>query len=62
VSDFPEDRPARPLEKMSLDWRETIERKYQADPTRMHESLVYRGYWLIAAQLRIDHAAGRLGS
>lgn len=47
---------------MRLDWREAAERKYQADVVRAHEDLVYRGYWLIAAQLKIDHAMGRLGS
>jgi hypothetical protein len=60
MSEFNEDRVRVKLEQTSLDWRSNMERAYQADPARTHSELVYMGYWDIAAQLKIDHAARRL--
>ena len=54
-------RSRKPIEKIELDEREKLEQRYLREPEATHSDLVYRGYWLMAAQLRIDHAAGRLG-
>lgn len=54
------DRTTERLEQKSLEWRSSMERAYQADPSSTHSELVSNGYWLIAAQLKIDHASGRL--
>lgn len=48
------------LEDMSVDNRLLYERAYQQDPVRTHNTLVYRGYTYVAAQLKVDHAMGRL--
>jgi hypothetical protein len=50
----------RPIEKCNVEWRLKKEREYQLQPEQTHRDLVYRGYWLIAAQLKIDYEAGRL--
>ena len=55
-----EDRIRVKLEGKSLEFREMVERAYRVDPRRTHSELAYSGYWDIAAQLRIDHQAGRL--
>jgi len=62
MSDFDEDKTGRRLEQMNPSWREMIERTYAASPARTHSELVHTGYWLIAAQLRIDLGAGRLSA
>ena len=61
MSDFDEERPFRPIERLHPVWREMFEGEYAADPVRTHAKLVHAGYWWIAAQLKIDHAVGRLG-
>lgn len=48
------------VEDFSAEIRSFYERTYQIDPVRTHNTLVACGYWLAAAQLRIDHAVGRL--
>lgn len=48
------------IEDKSLDWRAMIERSYSANPKVTHSELAYMGYGTIAAQLKIDHQAGRL--
>lgn len=60
MSEFKEDRVAQRLEWKSLEFRSNMERAYQADPKRTHSEFVNMGYWDIAAQLKIDHAMGRL--
>lgn len=55
-----DDRAGKPIEQISLESRERLEQRYQREPEATHSDLVYRGYWLIAAQLRIDHAVGRI--
>lgn len=50
----------RMVEDLDIDARERWEKRYQKDPKRTHERLVYMGFWLVAAQLKIDHEAGRL--
>lgn len=54
------DRPFKPIEKISLETREKLERRYKREPNETHADLVDKGYWMIAAQLRIDHQVGRL--
>ena len=61
MSGFDEERPFRRLENVHPAWRELLEGAYAADPARTHAKLVYAGYWQVAAQLKIDHAVGRLG-
>lgn len=55
-----EERAQRRLEDLSLGKREAFERDYQKNPKQAASRLVYAGYWTIAAQLKIDHAVGRL--
>jgi hypothetical protein len=60
VGDFSENRVNEKLEWKSPSFRELVERAYQHAPRRTDSELVYMGYWDIAAQLRIDHATGKL--
>jgi hypothetical protein len=53
-------RTLKLVEEMAVEDRLKQEKRYQADPKKTHNDLVYRGYWLIAAQLKIDYEAGRL--
>lgn len=53
-------RPFKPIEKLKLDERERLERRYQREPAATHADLIERGYWFVAAQLRIDYQVGRL--
>lgn len=53
-------RPWKPIEKIKLAERERLENRYQREPDATHADLVERGYWMIAAQLRIDYQVGRL--
>lgn len=55
-----ERRTIRRIEHISIEDRETIERAYASDPERTHADLVYSGYWIIAAQLKIDRQVGRI--
>ena len=48
------------IESKSLSFRELVERSYANDPKKTDSELVYMGYWRIATQLKVDHAAGRL--
>lgn len=48
------------LEDRPVDFRLLMERAYRLDPIGAHRNLVDLGYWQMAAQLKIDHAAGRL--
>lgn len=48
------------IESKSLAFRDLVERSYKNDPTKTDSELVYMGYWRIATQLKVDHAAGRL--
>lgn len=50
----------RRLEDCSVDFRLLMERAYRLDAVGTHRQLVHSGYWHMAAQLKIDHAAGRL--
>jgi hypothetical protein len=50
----------KPIEAISLEKREKLEARYQCEPEAVHADLVDRGYWMIAAQLRIDYQVGRL--
>ena len=52
--------PWTAIEDLTLAHREDLERRYQKNPKRMHSWLIYTGKWMIAAQLKIDHAVGRL--
>jgi hypothetical protein len=54
------DWPWTAIEDLSLEDREDLERRYQENPKRMHAWLIDSGKWMIAAQLKIDHAVGRL--
>ena len=56
----PNARAGMRIERVGFDKRMRMEKKYKADPIGMHADLVYGGWWLIANQLKIDHAAGRL--
>lgn len=49
------------VEDLQLDARESWEKRYQAEPKKTHSVLVYKGLWTVAAQLKIDYEAGRLG-
>lgn len=60
MSDFNADKVSIRLEDQNPNWRQAMERAYQADPKGTHTDLVCMGYWDIAAQLKIDHAARRL--
>lgn len=48
------------VEEFSVEIRSFYERTYQIDPVRTHNTLVACGYWLAAAQLKIDYDMGRL--
>jgi hypothetical protein len=60
MSNF-KDHSWRTIESFAIDKRDMFERAYQADPKRTHSELVNNGLWYVATQLKIDHAAGRLG-
>jgi len=63
VSDFADRiqrRHRMVIEEVSIDQRLKWEREFAAEPVRKHSELIYQGYWLIASQLKIDHAMGRL--
>jgi len=61
VSLFKQDLTMRPIESVHLNLRELMERSYRLAPELTHAELVNTGYWLVAAQLKIDYDAGRLG-
>lgn len=48
------------LEDLSIEIRLLYEEAYQRDPVRTRNTLIAVGYWQAAAQLKIDHAMGRL--
>lgn len=60
MGDFNRHRVNETLEWESPTFRALLERAYSASPARTDSELVYLGYWAIAAQLRIDHQAGKL--
>jgi hypothetical protein len=48
------------IEDKSPEFRAMVERAYGSDPKTTSSELTYMGYWTIAAQLKIDHATGKL--
>lgn len=60
MGDFSRDRVRETLEGKSPSFRDLVERAYRHAPVRTDSELVYLGYWNIAAELRIDHATGKL--
>lgn len=48
------------VEEFAVDIRLLYERAYQREPERTHATLVARGYWHAAAQMKIDYEVGRL--
>lgn len=62
MSLFKHELTIKPIEHVHLNLRELMERSYRLAPERTHAELVHTGYWLVAAQLKIDYEVGRLGS
>lgn len=60
MSLFNGERTTETIEQKHLDFRELLERAYRVSPVRTQAELVHMGYWLIAAQLKIDYDAGCL--
>lgn len=53
-------RSRKPIEQLQIDDRIKLEQRYKREPRETQADLIERGYWYVAAQLKIDHQAGRL--